>query len=61
MIRVKPVVVVGVDDVDVDVEVGKVNSQQKCSHHMLLENHVLHHNLLGELHLLTATTHFSTF
>ena len=27
-------------------------SQQKCSHHMLLENHELRHNLLGELHLL---------
>jgi hypothetical protein len=25
-------------------------SQQKCSHHMSPENHVLRHNLLGELH-----------
>jgi hypothetical protein len=27
-------------------------SGQKCSHHMLPEAHVLHHNLLGELHSL---------
>ena len=38
-----------------DVEVGgKMNvSGQKCSHHMLPEAHVLRHNLLGELHLLS--------
>jgi len=27
-------------------------SGQKCSHHMLPEAHMLHHNLLGELHFL---------
>jgi hypothetical protein len=32
---------------------GKMNvSQQKFSHHMLPEAHVLRHKLLGELHLL---------
>ena len=49
------IVIVVVDEVYVDlvtVDVGVNMSQQKCSHHMLLENHELHHNLLGELHLL---------
>jgi hypothetical protein len=34
-------------------------SQQKISHHMLPEAHVLRHKLLGELHLLRASTRFS--